>query len=399
MTILRPISPSGPARVALLLLLGLLAGPQQGTRGQSPQELRVQTPAGLLSPGIPLVTHDGVVVVGSKELVRLGWEVEEEGGLVRARWKGGQLVVEIRTGTPFFSWGGEGVQLVEAPFTLSDQVYLPLQFLIDILPWKLPEFFGYDPDTRTLEVLDGGSRGVSSADPRRIVVIDPGHGGRDSGARGNGGTREKDLALSIGRALARILEADPDYEVHLTRDEDVLIPLWKRGEQATGWKGEGHGIFISIHANAMPTSRAARGFETYYLSEARTEHERRVAALENAAQELENVADQPPANSDLSSILSELRNLDHQHWSALLAEMIQEELARVHPGPNRGVKQGPFAVITNALMPAVLVEVGFVTNADEERLLAQAGFQEEAAQAVARAVQEFFKRYPPGGTG
>lgn len=165
---------------------------------------------------------------------------------------------------------------------------------------------------------------------------------------------------------------------------------------ATEWKGDRPGVFVSVHANAMPNSRETRGFETYFLSEARTEHERRVAALENAAQEFEREEDRPVEHADLSFILKELRNLDHQHWSALLAEFVQARLHRVHPGPNRGVKQGPFAVITNALMPAVLVEVGFISNPQEERLMTQREFQQDAARAVAEAVKEFFERYPPG---
>ena len=87
--------------------------------------------------------------------------------------------------------------------------------------------------------------------------------------------------------------------------------------------------------------------------------------------------------------------MDHQHWSSLLAEGIQDQLEEVHPGPNRGVKQGPFAVITNALMPAVLVEVGFISNREEERVLSQVQFQREVAGALARAIRDFFRRYPP----
>jgi N-acetylmuramoyl-L-alanine amidase len=189
-------------------------------------------------------------------------------------------------------------------------------------------------------------------------------------------------------------------EVYLTREDDRLIPLWRRGEEATRWKGERPGVFVSIHANALPNSRATRGFETYFLSEARTEHERRVAALENSAVEMEEAGTGPQGQDpDLSYILTELRNLDHQHWSALLAELMQEELGRVHPGPNRGVKQGPFAVITNALMPSVLLEVGFITNPQEERIMSQRSFQEDAARAAAQAIREFFRRYPPEGAG
>jgi N-acetylmuramoyl-L-alanine amidase len=119
-----------------------------------------------------------------------------------------------------------------------------------------------------------------------------------------------------------------------------------------------------------------------------------VAALENAPLALER----PGSDNDpgLGFILSELRNHDHQHWSADLASGVQRSLAAVHPGPDRGVKQGPFAVITNALMPAVLVEVGFITHRDEERAIADAAFQARAAGAVAGAVEAFARRYPPG---
>jgi N-acetylmuramoyl-L-alanine amidase len=228
-----------------------------------------------------------------------------------------------------------------------------------------------------------------------VVVIDPGHGGADPGAMGPSGTREKDVALRLGRALADELASYPDIEVHLTRDRDVLVPLWKRGETATRLKGERPGIFLSIHANAV-ASRSVRGVETYFLSEARTEHERRVAALENASLELEPGNGGPAAAGDLGFILTELRNHDHLHWSSELAVVVQRHLASSHPGPDRGVKQGPFAVITNALMPAVLIEAGFITHPDEERALGDDGFHREIAGALARAVAEFAERYPPG---
>jgi N-acetylmuramoyl-L-alanine amidase len=233
----------------------------------------------------------------------------------------------------------------------------------------------------------------------RVVVIDPGHGGYDPGSVGPAGVREKDVSLAVALALAEALAGEPDLEVHLTRDRDVSIPVWERGEMATRLKGDRPGIFISIHLNALDDPYT-RGVETYFLSEARTEHERRVAALENA----------PPAgNGDggaaltgdpgLAFILNELRNLDHIHWSADLAQVVQAQLAEVHPGRDRGVKQAPLAVITNALMPGVLVELGFVTQRDEERLLADPAFHAEAADALAEAVRTFLRRYPPVAGG
>jgi N-acetylmuramoyl-L-alanine amidase len=369
------------------------------------EELRVQRSSGGPTVGIRLATTQGFAAFSAQALVGLGWQIEDLGDGIRATFAGGEPVAELSPGSPFFRWGNETIQLAEAPYRQEGHLQIPVQFLVDVLPWKLPDFFRYEPGSLVLQVLDsdGSSQpGASSPsppalDPTRVVVIDAGHGGQDPGTRGPGGTREKDVVLGIAEDLAQILRGVDNLEVYMTRDSDVLVPIWQRGELATDWKGDRPGIFISIHANAVPNSQSTRGFETYFLSEARTEHERRVAALENAAMEYEEEADQPEAgNPDLSFILTELRNLDYTHWSSVLAETVQEDLAKVHPGPNRGVKQGPLAVITNSLMPAVLVEVGFLSNREEERLLLRKSFQEDLAQAIARAVVDFFHRYPPG---
>ncbi|MBT8395817.1 MAG: N-acetylmuramoyl-L-alanine amidase [Gemmatimonadetes bacterium] len=386
----------------LILRRGLLACgllllfPTQLQSHQEAVSVRVEISDGTLDPQLGIVTDRGFPAVPVQDMARLGWTLTESDGRTVASWKGGAPRVVINPDSPFMSWDGQGVHLAEAPYRSSGRLFLPLQVLIDILPWKLPNSFRYDPDTRILTVSDSGLAGGVPLDPVRVVVIDPGHGGRDSGTRGRGGTLEKDVALSIGRALAQKLEADPHLEVYLTRDTDTLIPIWQRGELATAWKGDHPGVFISIHANGVPNSRSVRGYETFFLSEARTEHERRVAALENAAQEFEELGEESLDGSDLSFILSELRNLDHQHWSALLAELVQTQLQNFHPGPNRGVKQGPLAVITNALMPAVLVEVGFLTNPEEEALVSEESFQDSAATALAAAVREFFRRYAAG---
>ncbi len=383
--------------VALLLGMTLLsAGLPHALSGQ--ESLPVRRSSGEAASPVAMTSQAGFLAFSASALRELGWEMDDAGAGFLLRFRETGLAVGVNPGSPFLRWGEreEGVHLAEPPYLSGGRLFLPAQFLVDILPWKLPGYFRSPRGGWSLEVVDGVP--PTNGDPSRVVVIDAGHGGRDPGTLGRSGTREKDIVLGISRALARILEKEEKLEVRLTRDSDVLIPIWQRGELATRWKGDRHGVFISIHANALPNSRATRGFETYFLSEARTEHERRVAALENAAMELEGEEDRPRAGDpDLSFILTELRNLDHAHWSALLAEIVQEELEPVHPGPNRGVKQAPLAVITNSLMPAVLVEVGFLSNPQEERLLRQEAFQEDVAEAVARAVLEFFRRYPPGG--
>ncbi|MEZ4422405.1 MAG: N-acetylmuramoyl-L-alanine amidase [Gemmatimonadota bacterium] len=372
------------------LLLALTAGLTAPLAAQAP-DLWVRV-GGRESETLNVVDRQGFAAFDATELARFGWPVERVRDTVVVDFDGAEA--RLAVGTPFFRWEQDVLQLTDAPYVERGQIWVPVQLLIDFVPERLAGL-EFDPATRTLfELPTVMAAPLPPVRTRasRVVVIDPGHGGRDPGAIGSGGVREKDVAMGIARALVRLLQADSTLEVHLTRDRDMQVPLWRRGEMATLLKGDRPGVFLSIHANALPASRATRGFETYFLSEARTDDERRVAALENAVDRPS--LDPAPEQTELSQILGELRNLDHQHWSAFLAEVVQIHLEDVHPGRNRGVKQGPFAVITNALMPAVLIEVGYLTHAAEERLLGRPEFHETVAGALAAAVQRFFEQYP-----
>ena len=375
----------------ILLALPAVAGAQETLSIVS-----AETPA----QEVEIARHRGYAALPAARLEGAIWSLEPHS----TGWSLiiGESAIRLRVGVPIVEWQGTLIQLVEPPYEVGGVLYVPLQLVTDVLPDRLPALFA-SAGPFEVQVLDPGAiRPPPPPDdppPVRVVIIDPGHGGVDPGAIGPTGVREKDVALAIARALAEELRLVEGIEVHLTRAGDDLVPLWKRGEDATRLKGERAGLFISIHTNAL-ADRSVRGIETYFLSEARTEHERRVAALENRPVAL---VDTPEGSNgddpDLGFILNELRNLDHQHWSADLAEVVQGRLAGVHPGPNRGVKQGPFAVITNALMPAVLVEAGFITHAREEALLADDDFQRVAAAEIALAVVAFFERYPPGPNG
>ena len=230
----------------------------------------------------------------------------------------------------------------------------------------------------------------------RVVVIDPGHGGFDPGTTGITGIKEKDVALAVSLKLAEIQERDPLLEVHLTRTTDVYLHAWERGEIAMGMKGKRFGAFVSIHANAMPHDSVTKGFEVYFLSEARTEHERRVAAIENAPPPTAGVQNQVANDDQLDAILKELLNLDTHHWSSVLAESLRYGMAGTPRTHDLGVKQAPFAVITNTLMPGVLVELGYLTNRAEAERLVEDRHQRELALGIASGLYEFFERYPPG---
>lgn len=223
---------------------------------------------------------------------------------------------------------------------------------------------------------------------KRLVVIDAGHGGVDPGARGPSGIREKDVALAVAQSLAAILRQDPTLEVRMTRDRDTLIALNDRTRMANRWRADGQeALFMSIHLNASD-QKSAHGFETFFLSEAKTEDARRVADMENAAQRYESEA---PKLDPLSFILHDLRQNKYLRDSSDWAAMIQKRVAEVHSGPNRGVKQAGFVVLNGAYMPAVLVELGFITNPQEEKTLTNRDQQARFARQLARAIHDYFE--------
>jgi N-acetylmuramoyl-L-alanine amidase len=264
-----------------------------------------------------------------------------------------------------------------------------------------------DPSVETGPVVsaDGAADGDSLASAgqdaewrggKRLVVVDAGHGGVDPGARGPGGTREKDVTLAVARRLAALLRRDTTLEVRMTRDRDTLIALRDRTRFANRWRRSGQpAVFISVHCNANP-SRAARGIETYFLSEAKTEDARRVEAMENAAERYEQGGGAPAGNG-LGFILHDLRQNQYLRESSDWAEMIDGRLVDV-AGPSRGVRQAGFAVLNGAFMPAVLVEIGFLTNPLEEQRLSSADHQDDVATQLAVAVRAFLDRSGRGAT-
>ncbi len=231
---------------------------------------------------------------------------------------------------------------------------------------------------------------------RRLVVVDAGHGGPDHGMVGPIGSThpiyEKDItlavALKVGDALRRL-----GLDVFETRTTDTLIALSDRGRLANEHHGD---LFLSIHVNAANPNwhdpAAARGFETYFLAEAKTEDDRRVEEMENSAVRFETGA--TASSSDpLDFVIHDMAQNEHLRESADLAEIIQRQLARTQPGPDRGVKQAGFRVLVTAYMPAVLVEIGFGTNAAEAHYLSSPGSQRTIANAIAEATAEYLARY------
>jgi len=356
--------------------------------------------------------------------------------------------IEVEDGVRFARVGDAAFQLARAPEVRKGALYVPLQLVVELVP-RIAGNLAWDVDRFELRAFSSltryEDRGVSQAgralsgatrrdpsdddDPaerttrgfavaassapsgplrsRRLVVVDAGHGGPDAGMRGPivGGPRvaEKNITLAVAKRVGAAL-GHRGIDVKYTRTRDTLIALSDRGRIANDAHAD---LFVSIHVNAANPGwkdpAAARGFETYFLAEAKTEDARRVERMENEVVKFETRT-AARAGDPLSFILNDMAQNEHLRESNELAELIQRRLGRVHPGPSRGVKQAGFRVLVTAFMPAVLVEIGFGTNASEASYMTDPQRMEELSSAIADGVLEYLKRYErrvatAGGTG
>jgi N-acetylmuramoyl-L-alanine amidase len=234
---------------------------------------------------------------------------------------------------------------------------------------------------------EGGA--PSRAQPLRLIVLDAGHGGHDPGATGPSGLTEKEVVLDVTRRVARMVEDGLGLKVALTRESDAFVPLRDRTNFGNKQRAD---LFVSIHANAHPRS-VSEGVETYFLSSEATDNEaRQVAALENGVVQLEGAQSRQKFNV-LKSILWDLAQSEFQEESSSLAETVQDSMTRSLRLVNRGVKQAGFYVLGGAAMPAILIEIGFITNSREEKKLATPEHREAIARAIYAGLSEYRQRY------
>ncbi len=352
-----------------------------------------------------------------------------------SRWMlivGGQAI-EVEEGTRFAKAGGQTYQLATAPQVRKQALYVPLQLIADILP-RVAGNLAWDParfELRAFSTPDKYARvsastarkqatpaarsgppldeGVAHRSPvlaqtvapgplrtRRLVVVDAGHGGPDGGMHGPLGfgpdVREKDVTLAVAKRVGAALN-ERGIDVTYTRTTDTLIALSDRGRIANEARAD---LFVSIHVNAANPGwkdpGGARGFETYFLSEAKTEDARRVERMENEVVKFES-NQAARAGDPLSFILNDMAQNEHLRESNELAELIQRRMGVVHPGPNRGVKQAGFRVLVTAFMPAVLVEIGFGTNPAEAAYMTSPARMNELSGTIADGILEYLRRY------
>ena len=386
------------------------------------------------SASIPLVAVTGGLLLRAEQLKPIVPLTVSH--LTGSRW---MLIVngtaiEVEEGLRFAKVGAETYQLATAPEVRKGALYVPLQLVAEIVP-RIASNLIWDPARFELRAFSSGqkfaareaaSAPVRPASPRRsgapagedrterlpavitsnvplgplrqrrLVVVDAGHGGPDGGMHGplGGGPEvlEKNITLSVAKRVGAAL-GQRGIDVRYTRTADTLIALWDRGRIANDAHAD---LFLSIHVNAAnpgwKNPAGARGFETYFLAEAKTEDAKRLERMENEVVKFES-GPSAQTGDPLSFIITDMKQNEHLREANELAELIQRRVGQVHPGPNRGVKQAGFAVLVKAYMPAVLVEIGFGTNPAEAAYLSDAAQMDALAAAISDGVLEYLKRY------
>ncbi len=392
-----------------------------------PQVVVIATARGETS--VPVAMERGTAAVAAPRLgPPLGLTLALDGSRVTVGLSG--VVFVFQLGAPFVRAGGVVYGLVGEPYVARDTVFLPLHWLADCVPRALGGRYRWEAASggdvgRLVElpvasaVAAAAPPGAASAPPsppapaptpplaprpatpnpmtglrlHHAVVIDPGHGGVDPGNPGRyfpGQLVEKDITLAVGRLLRAEL-VRRGIGASLTRSTDTLIDLTDRGAFCKA----DCDLFVSIHVNAMPEGRRAdrvSGVETYFLSDAKTEDQQRVAQMENEAIRFET-GTSTAATGPLGFILRDLQLNEYLRESAQLAQLVQDSAARIHPGGDRGVQQAAFMVLTTARRPAILVETGFATNRTDGAFLASSLGQHKIASAIADGIVAYLLEF------
>ncbi len=406
------------------MLLALVCALQVATATVSPLSVRV----GERVRAVGIVTHSGRQSIRADQLVAALGGIFSDDGDGRLQMQLDDQRLTVLEAAPYVISGRDTLQLSAGMYRRDGVAYVPLTFATQTIP-RLVASVRYDAAKREVRripsatALRAESQRVESqrAEPpntpatrarsrstttflrQRVVVVDAGHGGPDNGMTGPIGAahkvKEKDITLAVAKALRVALEKR-GITVVMTRSTDTLIALSDRGRIANQSKGD---LFLSVHVNAAnPRWRdpgGARGYETYFLAEAKTEDEKRVEAMENEAIRFETSAD-ASRDDPLGFIIRDMAQNEHLRESAQLAELMQRGLRKMHPGTDRGVKQAGFRVLVTAFMPAVLVEIGFGSNKADSNFMTDPDRQRDVADTLADAAVSYFEQYERkvGGT-
>ncbi|MDD5654400.1 MAG: N-acetylmuramoyl-L-alanine amidase [Candidatus Omnitrophica bacterium] len=312
-------------------------------------------------------------VISYCELKNIGWDYDTFTKSLTLK-RGGQQV-SLAVGSPLAVVNGTSRNIKLPVNMYGGAVAAPYRFKEDVLDLIFKE-----------EVRPKADYFVSRGRFRKIV-IDAGHGGKDSGAVGRYGLQEKKVVLDIAKKLSHLLK-EAGYDIIMTRDDDTFIPLSSRAGIANRNNAD---LFVSIHANAN-RSRNLYGFEVYYVSPYLNDTQRALSAAENAG--LGNIDICPASGSkDLKATVWDLVYTSNRAESIDLAKYICNQARGSLSTRIIGIKGAPFYVLKNTQMPSLLVEVGFVSNAKEEKMLKSGLYREKLAETIAQAIKQFCRDY------
>jgi N-acetylmuramoyl-L-alanine amidase len=289
-----------------------------------------------------------------------------------------------------------GPFLIDKVFVLEPRDDQPARLVVDLVPTDEKTFLAKLKETKPPQAESAAPPAIPQAasrppDAKPVVVLDPGHGGVDPGTSSAAGITEKEVVLTFARTLKAKLEATGHYEVYLTRDDDTFLPLRGRVEFA---QKKGAGLFLSIHADYFPNKiDKATGATVYTLSEdASDEEARALAAKENFSDALAGI--ELPSDSDevLANILIDLAQRETQNRSAVFARSIVGELASKGALHTKKLRSAGFRVLKAPDIPSVLLELGFLSNPDDEKRLTSEAWRDRTAGAVAESIEAYFAK-------
>jgi N-acetylmuramoyl-L-alanine amidase len=287
----------------------------------------------------------------------------------------------------------DGPFLVDKAFVLEPRDEQPARLVIDLVPTDEKTFQAKMKETKPETPAPVTIPPTPSRPPnaKPVVVLDPGHGGLDPGTKSAAGMTEKEVVLNFARVLKSKLEATGRYEVYLTREDDTFLALRERVAFA---QKKGAGVFLSIHADYFPQEiDKTTGATVYTLSEQASDEETRaLAAKENFSDALAGI--ELPSDSDevLANILIDLAQRETKNRSAVFARSIVGELGARSTLHTRMIKSAGFRVLKAPDIPSVLLELGFLSNPDDEKLLTSEAWRERTAEAVVKSIDVYFAK-------
>jgi N-acetylmuramoyl-L-alanine amidase len=281
--------------------------------------------------------------------------------------------------------------LIDKAFVLDARDEQPARLVVDLVPTdekSFQESLAATPE-RTSSVAPPPAPEAAAVNAKPVVVLDPGHGGIDPGTQSASGITEKEVVLAFAKKLKERLEESGRYQVYLTRDDDTFLALRERVEFA---QGKGADLFISIHADYF-SGKQARGAAVYTLSEkASSEEAKALAAKENLSDSIAGVELSDDEDGLVANILIDLTQRETQNRSAILAHSVIGELKEKSPLTRKTIHSAGFRVLKAPDIPSVLLELGFLSNEQDEKRLTSDSWRETMAEAVGKAVDNYFNK-------